>query len=282
MAARRARSAAALRTFLRSKAAIGGLVFVVMLLLVAVGADIISPPERGELGPAVTSPPTLDHLMGTDDLGRDLLHRFVHGARISLSIGAFAALMSALVGVLVGLLSGYHGGTMDNLLMRLTEAIQVMPRFFLALVVAVLFGSSVVNVILIIGLLSWPSIARLVRVETLAMREREFVQAARAIGVPTMRIIFREIMPNAVAPAVVAATLLVSQAILTESALAYLGLGDQSFPSWGSMLNHAQPYFRIAWWMSFFPGLGIVVASLAFNLLGDGLNDALNPKLRPR
>ena len=266
----------------RHRAGLVGLALVLGLAVLAIGADVISPAERGGLGADVTTPPGTAHIMGTDDLGRDVFHRFVHGARISLLIGAVAAVTSTLIGSAIGLVAGYRGGRSDDALMRFTESIQVVPRFFLALVVAVLLGASVLNVIIIIGLLSWPGIARLVRAETLSLREQEFVLAARAVGARDVRIMLRQILPNAIAPAVVAGTLLVSQAVLTESALSFLGLGDQNRPSWGSMLHQAQDYFRVAWWLSVFPGLGVVVASLGFNLLGDGLNELLNPRLRER
>jgi len=259
-----------------------GLLIVLALTALALGADVLSPSAQGAMGADVRVPPGPEHVMGTDDLGRDLWHQFIHGARISLTAGFVAALTSTLIGTAIGLFAGFRGGRSDDILMRFTESVQVVPRFFLALVVAVLLGATVVNVIIIIGLLSWPSVARLVRAETLALREHEFVVAARAIGANDGRIMLRHVLPNAVAPAIVAGTLLVSQAILTESALAFLGLGDQNRPSWGSMLNEGQDYFRTAWWISVFPGLGIVLASLGFNLLGDGFNEVLDPRLRER
>jgi peptide/nickel transport system permease protein len=272
----------AVQAFSRNRAAVFGLFLVVALALLALLADIVSPATRGGMGDRAMLPPGGDHLMGTDDLARDVFHRFVHGARISLSIGALAAVTSMVLGVTVGLFSGYRGGTVDDLLMRFTEAIQVTPRFFLALVVVVLFGASLQNIILIIGLLSWPAIARLIRAETLTIREQEYVQAARIVGVRDRSIMFRHILPNALPPTVVAGSLLVSQAILIESALSFLGLGDPSRASWGLMLNQANTFLRVAWWLAFFPGIGILLASLGFNLVGDGLNEALNPRLRQR
>lgn len=274
--------AIAARAFTRNRAAVFGLILVLALSAVAVLADVLSPAERGGMGDSPMRPPGLQHLMGTDDLARDVAHRFVHGARISLLIGALAAITSMVIGVIVGLFAGYRGGVVDDLLMRVTEAIQVTPRFFLALVVVVLFGASLQNIILIIGLLSWPAIARLIRAETLSIREQEYVQAARIVGVRDFPIMFRHILPNALPPTIVAGSLLVSQAILIESALSFLGLGDPSRPSWGLMLNQANTFLRVAWWLAFFPGIGILLASLGFNLVGDGLNEALNPRLRER
>lgn len=274
--------AIAARAFTRNRAAVFGLFLVLALSAVALLAEVLSPAARGGMGDSPMQPPGAQHLMGTDDLGRDVLHRFVHGARISLSIGALAAVTSMVLGVIVGLFAGYRGGVVDDLLMRVTEAFQVTPRFFLALVVVVLFGASLQNIILIIGLLSWPAIARLIRAETLSIREQEYVQAARIVGVRDLRIMFRHILPNALPPTIVAGSLLVSQAILIESALSFLGLGDPSRPSWGLMLNQANTFLRVAWWLAFFPGIGILLASLGFNLVGDGLNEALNPRLRER
>ena len=273
---------AAVRAFAKNRAAVVGLLLIVALTLVAAFADIISPASRGGMGDRPMLPPGPDHFMGTDDLARDVLHRFVHGSRISLAIGALAATTSMLIGIAVGLVSGYRGGVVDDALMRFTEAVQVTPRFFVALVVVVLFGASLQNIILIIGLLSWPAIARLIRAETLTIREQEYVQAARIVGVRDGSIMVRHILPNALPPTIVSGSLLVSQAILIESALSFLGLGDPSRPSWGLMLNQANIFLRVAWWLAFFPGIGILLASLGFNLVGDGLNEALNPRLRQR
>lgn len=271
-----------LASFARNRAAVVGVLLVLLMAVPALLAPVISPAEEGRMGGPALAVPSANYLMGTDDLGRDVLHRFLNGARISLTIGFVAAVVSTLIGVTVGLVSGYYGGIIDEALMRATESVQMAPRFFLALAVAALFGSSVGILILIIGLLSWPAIARLTRAEVLSVREQEYVLAARTMGAHDLRIMVRAILPNAVTSAIVAASLLVSQAILLESALSFLGLGDPSRPSWGLMLNQAQSYLRSAWWLAVFPGLGIFFTSLGFNLLGDGLNDALNPKLRKR
>jgi peptide/nickel transport system permease protein len=267
---------------LHHRTAVIGLTFVLTLIAMALLADVLSPADRAGLKFPPNQPPSFEFLMGTDGLGRDVFHRFLQGARVSIAIGLIAAVTSTFIGIAVGVLAGYRGAATDDGLMRLTEAVQVTPRFFLALLVAVLFGASFLNVALIIGLLSWPSIARLTRAEALAIREHEYIVAARAIGVSDRRIMFSEIVPNAIAPSIIAGSLLVAQAILIESALSFLGLGDPSRPTWGLMLNEAQGFYRTAWWLSVFPGLGIMIASLGFNMLGDGLNDVMNPRLRAR
>jgi peptide/nickel transport system permease protein len=266
----------------RNRTSVLGLLLIVALVGVSVAADALGPSTRGGMSFAPLQPPSAEHPMGTDNLGRDVLYRFVHGARISMVIGTFAAATSSLIGVVVGLSAGYRGGFADDALMRLTEAVQTTPRFFLALVVVVMFGSSLLHIVLIIGLLSWPAIARLIRAEALSIREHEYVHAARSLGARDGRIIVLHVLPNAVQPAVVAGSLLVSQAILIESSLSFLGLGDPSTPSWGLMLNQAQAFLTSGWWLAAFPGLGILFASLGFNLLGDGLNEVLNPTLRSR
>jgi peptide/nickel transport system permease protein len=277
-----ARVAAFLAGFGRNRAAVVGALLVLMMTGLALAAPVLSPASQAGIGGAVMAAPSKAHPMGTDDLGRDVFHRFLYGARVSLSIGFLATFISAAIGVVIGLGAGYYGGVLDDGLMRATEAVQVAPRFILALIVAVLFGSSIGTLVLIIGLLSWPAIARLTRAEVLSVREQEFVLAARAIGASNWRIMTRAILPNAVTSAIVAGSLLVSQAILLESGLSFLGLGDPSAPSWGLMLNQAQPFLQTAWWLGVFPGLGIFLTSLGFNLMGDGLNDALNPRLRRR
>ncbi len=221
------------------------------------------------------------YLLGTDNLGRDILSRIIHGSRISLSIGFVAMGIGLTAGILVGVISGYYGGTVDNLLMRFTDMVFSFPALMLIITVAALLKPSIFNIMAVIGLTGWPRIARLVRGEFLTLRTRDYVEAARALGASDARIIFRHILPNAMAPIVVAATLGVAGSILVEAALSFLGLGVQPpMASWGNMLFEAQDYFRFNWWTALFPGLTIFVTVLSINLVGDGLRDALDPRLK--
>lgn len=225
---------------------------------------------------------TREYLLGSDMLGRDVLAGIFHGARVSLSIGAAATAAALTAGVLIGALAGYYGGAMDDLLMRTTEAFQTIPPFVFVVVVVVIARPSIRSIILAIALVSWPAVARLVRAEFLALRQREFVQACRAVGMSDLRIIFRQILPNALAPIIVTASIMVASAILTESALAFLGLGDPNVMSWGSMIGAGREMLRTEWYLTAIPGVAILLTVLALNLIGEGLNDALNPRLRDR
>jgi peptide/nickel transport system permease protein len=222
------------------------------------------------------------YVLGSDMLGRDLLAGIFHGARVSLAIGAAATAAALSAGVLVGALAGYYGGALDDLLMRTTEAFQTVPPFVFVIVVVVIARPSIRSTILAIALVSWPAVARLVRAEFLTLRQREFVQACRAVGMGDARIIFRQIVPNALPPIIVTASIMVATAILTESALAFLGLGDPNVMSWGSMIGAGRQMLRTEWYLTAIPGVAILITVLALNLIGDGLNDALNPRLRDR
>jgi peptide/nickel transport system permease protein len=228
---------------------------------------------------ALLPPLTPGHPMGTDHLGRDVWSQLVYGARVSLAVGLLAALSATLLGTAVGAAAGYAGGWPDGVLMRGAEFFQTLPRLVLALIVVALFGAGVGRLILVIAILSWPQTARVVRASVLSLREAPFVDAARVGGMGAGAIVASEILPNALAPIVVTGSLDVATAILLEAALGFFGLGDPNRVSWGSMLNQAQAYLRQAWWMAVFPGLAISFVVLSFNVVGDSLNEALNPRL---
>jgi len=268
--------------FRKSRAGVLGLAIILIFISVAFLA-----PELTDFDPTVVShdrleSPTPRHYFGTDNVGKDVYSGVLFGARVSLTVGIFAALSSLILGTLVGSIAGYYGGYVDSILMRMSELFQTMPRFFLALVVVAMIGGGTGMIILVLGIVSWPATARIIRAEFLALREQEFTEAAKAMGFSDIHIIFRELLPNALPPAIVRGTLDIAAAILIEAGLSFFGLGDLSVASWGQMLNRAQPYLATAWWLSVFPGSAIFLAVLAFNLVGDALNDALNPELKDR
>lgn len=247
------------------------------VLLGAVFADQISPHDPFASVGTPLQPPSLTHPMGTDDLGRDLLSGVLHGTRTSLLIVLVAVTIASAIGVTVGAVSGYRGGLLDDVLMRITEVFQAVPRFFLAIVVIALFGAGLDKLILLLGLTSWTMLARVVRAEVLSMKEREFVEAARSYGASDTRILFKELLPNVLPSAIVVVSLMSASVILLEAALGFLGLGDPDVISLGYLVNNAQRFIRVAWWMSVFPGAAIAGAVLGLNLLGDAVNDLLNP-----
>ncbi|HLS19233.1 MAG TPA: ABC transporter permease [Paracoccaceae bacterium] len=266
--------------FRRNRAAVFGLALFAAVALAALLADVIAPGDPLARAGAPLTPPFADRAMplGTDQLGRDILAGILHGARISLLIGVVATLISIVIGMLIGAASGYFGGWIDNLLMRVTEAFQTIPSFVLLLVLVAIFGSTIETIIIGIGVVSWTAPARIVRAEFMALRSREFVDAARNLGVGTPAIIFREILPNALPPAIVFASVVMATAILMESALAFLGLGDPNFASWGNMIGQGRAVLRTDWHCTVIPGIAILLTVLSFSLLGDGLNDLLNPR----
>ncbi len=267
--------------FSRNWGAVIALGFIILAGLLAIFAPLVAGSDPQVGGAESLQPPgTVGHIIGSDNLGRDVWAQLVYGARVSLAVGLLAAVSAGTLGVIIGSLAGYFGGWADALLMRFSEFFQTLPRFVLALVIVALFGSGLLKLIFVIAILSWPQMARLVRAQFLSLREAPFVEAARVGGMSAPAIIFREILPNALAPVIVIISLDIASAILLEAALGFFGLGDPNLVSWGSMLNAAQPYLRQAWWLSLFPGLAISLIVLAFNIVGDGLNEALNPRLR--
>lgn len=268
------------RSFKRSKLAMTGVALLALFFFVSAFADIIAPRDPQKTSGEIFRPPSLEFLFGTDDLGRDVFSGVVHGARTSISIGVAVALLSGLFGVLIGLVSGYAGGLWDDLLMRLTEAFLIPPRFFLALVIAALFGSSFFTIIIVLSITYWPLTARLVRAEVMSLKERSFVEAARAVGASHTRILFHEILPNALPIIITKITLMVGGVILVEAGLDFIGLGDRSRISWGYMLHNGQHFLRDAWWMVAFPTLAVSSLVLALNVVGDAFNRALDPQSR--
>jgi len=266
---------------MRQRRGLLGLAMIVVLALVAILAPWLAPHDPFSTSRNAFLPPgSAGHLLGTDHLGRDVLSGVIYGSRVSLIVGLAAAFTATVIGILIGAVSGFFGGLVDEILMRITELFQIIPRFVLALIVVAFFGSGLFNLILVIGILSWPQTARLVRSQFLRHRTLPYVDAARVLGMRPIRIIFREILPNVMAPVIVVASLDIAQAILLEASLGFFGLGDPNLRSWGGMLNTAQGFVQRAWWMSVFPGVAISLAVLGFNLFGDGLNDATDPRLR--
>jgi peptide/nickel transport system permease protein len=270
-----------LKRFARNRGAVIGLALLLILILFALIAPYLYPQSPWRVvGRPFVPPFTLERLpLGTDTLGRDIAAGLVHGARVSLMIGVVSTLVALLIGVPLGAVAGYAGGLVDDLLMRFTEFFQTIPSFALAIVLVAILQPSLSSIVLAIGIVSWPPVARLVRGEVLSLRTREYVLAAVTLGQSTPRIIFSQVLPNAVAPIVVLGSLMIASAVLLESALSFLGLGDPNQMSWGYMIGAGRARLLDAWWISFFPGLAIFLAVLALNLAGEGLNDALNPRL---
>ncbi len=265
-----------------NRLALLGLVIVVVVVLVAVWAPFIAPYDYAKIDPnAVLMPPSWEHPFGTDQLGRDVLSRVIWGARVSVEVGVISVGIAVVIGTVIGAVSGYYGGLVDSVLMRFVDIMLCFPTFFLILAVISVLEPSIVNIMVVIGLTSWMGVARLVRAEVLSLKEREFVLAAKVMGAGDLRIIFKHIIPNAMGPVLVAATLGVGSAILVESALSFLGIGVQPpTPSWGGILASGKDNIEIAWWLSFFPGVAILVTVLGYNLLGEGLRDILDPRMR--
>ena len=267
-----------LRRLRRRPLGLAGLIGAGLFVLIAVVGPWVSPYDPLALRPDTLQPPGAPYWFGTDDVGRDILSGVLHGARVSLLVGLLSALGAVVIGVAVGTLAGYWRGRVDAVLMRVTEWVLVVPQFLIVLVVAAIFGADLRLVVAVIAAVSWPTTARLTRAQFLALAEREFVTAARGLGSPDPRIALREILPNALAPIVVTASLQIPAAILSEASLRFLGLSDPSRLSWGGMLNQAQNFLQQSWWMAFFPGIAIFLTVLSFNLAGEALNEALDPR----
>jgi peptide/nickel transport system permease protein len=266
----------------RNRLALVGGAVVVCLALLAALASFIAPwdPNKPDVK-QILDPPSKRHLFGTDQLGRDVLSRMLFGARVSLAVGFVSVGIAATIGILLGAAAGYHGGLVDAVIMRLVDLVLVFPRFFLLLAVLAFLKPSIWTIMAVIGLTGWMGVARLVRAEFLALKEREFVLWSQAVGAGAFRIIWRHILPNAMAPVLVAMTLGIPAAILTESGLSFLGLGVQPpHATWGNMLTEGKDTIELAWWLSVYPGLAILVTVLAYNLFGEGIRDALDPRLR--
>jgi peptide/nickel transport system permease protein len=277
--------AIAARHFSKNKIAIAGLVVMLLLYVITLLTPLIAPFDPAEQGDIVAMrylPPSFDHFMGTDKFGRDVFSRVLYGARISLSIGFIAVGIGVVIGTMLGSLAGYFGKAVDTVIMRFTDMMLAIPRLVLLIVVIALFDRpDIWMVVIVLGLTGWMSVARIVRGEILSLREREFVQAAKALGMSDVRIITRHILPNTLAPIIVFATLGIGNTILIEAGLSFLGLGVQPpTPSWGNIITDGRDALITAWWIATFPGLAIVFTVTAFNLLGDGLRDALDPRLR--
>lgn len=273
----------ALRMFLRNPSAIAGLVILAIVLLVSLLGPVLLPVDPFDITAAPLTPPlSEDAWLGSDYLGRDVLAAIVHGGRATLLVGAVAASLSVLIGVTVGALAGYHGGKVDAVLMRITEFFQVLPSLLFAMVVVTLFSPTLTTVTVSIGMVTWTGTARLARAEFMKLRNMEFVRAERAVGAGDARLIWKVILPNAFPPLIVSATLAVGAAILFEAGLSFLGLSDPNVMSWGMTIGSSKQHVLTSWWAVAFPGLAIFVTVLAVSLIGDGLNDAFNPKLHLR
>ena len=270
------------RRFSLNAAAVVGLVLLLLIVAAAIFGPALYPVDPYDMIGRPSQPPSARFPLGTDVSGRDILAGLIGGARVSLLIGLVASFGATVLGVTVGALAGYRGGWTDAVLMRLTDFFLTIPSFVLAVVIIAIFGPSIVTVTAAIAVVSWPPVARLARAEFMAQRDREYVQACRALGMSGLEIATRQIMPNALPPVIVVSSLLVATAILTESGLSFLGLADPDLISWGYMIGVGRTVLRTAWWMPAIPGLAILITVLCINLVGEGLNDALNPRLRQR
>ena len=271
------------KRFSRNRSAVLGLVILILVIILACIASFLYPEDPFRLAGKPLSGPGLNgFFLGSDSLGRDVASGIAHGAKTSLMIGLIATLAAVFIGIIFGALSGYYGGFVDDLLMRITEIFQTIPSFVFAILLVAIMKPSIESIVIAITVVSWPGVARLVRAEFLSLKNREFVQACHTLGMSDLRIMLLEILPNCLSPIIVIGSLMVATAILIESGLAFLGLGDPNIMSWGFLIGAGRTMLRSAWWVCTFPGIAILITVLAINLVGEGLNDALNPRLRER
>lgn len=266
-------------SYQRNRQAMTGIYLLMFILFVALFANVLAPYSPTSMPGEPLQAPCKDFLLGTDSLGRDILSRIIFGTRISLAIGVIAASISGLLGTMVGAIAGYYGGKTDMVLSEIIDIVLMIPTFFLILIVVSIMGSGIFNIMLVIGFTSWPGNARLMRSQAMSLKNRTFVQAARAIGESEKNVIFNYIIPNGIFPVISNTTMQIATAILTEASLSFLGLGDPTAVSWGQMIYAGRSYITSAWWAATFPGIAIVITVATFYMIGDGLNKVLNPKL---
>jgi peptide/nickel transport system permease protein len=266
---------------LNNPLAIAGFVIISLVILMAIFAPLLAPYDPDAINvKAILIAPSLDHIMGTDGLGRDVWSRMLFGARISLLVGIVAVGISTIIGIVLGAISGFYRGWVDTVIMRFVDIMLSIPTFFLILAVIAFLTPSIWNIMIVIGLTSWMGVTRMVRAEFLSLRNREFVLAAQTLGARDFSLIFRQLLPNSLSPIIVSSVLGVASAVLVESGLSFLGLGVQApQASWGNILTDGKEYIEFAWWLSLFPGLAILITVLGYNLLGEGLRDALDPRI---
>lgn len=258
-----------------------GLILFVLVLLVAIFANVLSPFDPYYLGEdLLVAPGSENHPLGTNQMGCDILSMLLHGSRASLTIGIVAATISGLIGTLLGAFAGYYGGMLDKVVSEVINIFLMIPSFFLILIIVSIFGSNMFNVMLVIGLTSWPSNARMMRVQAMSLKERTFIKGAVVMGESRLRILFKYIIPNGLFPVIANTTMGVAKAILTEASLSFLGLGDPNVVSWGQMVFDGKAYLQTGWWISTLPGLSIMLIVVIFYMIGDGLNYALNPRMK--
>ena len=269
-----------INAFKKNKLALISLIFILLVIISALFAPYISPynPDKIDVN-AILQPPNPAHLLGTDQLGRDILSRLIYGGRISIEVGFIAVSLSLFIGIFMGAYAGYYGGVIDSILMRFVDIMLTFPSFFLILAISAILKPSIINIMIIIGLTSWMGIARIIRAEFTQNREKDYVLAAKAAGAPDSYIMFFEILPNTIAPILVSATLGVAGAILIQASLAFLGIGIMPpTASWGGMLSRGKTYIMVAWWLTLFPGIAILLTVLSFNLVGEAVRNALDPR----